>query len=173
MKGLIICKGKYGATDQYGQWLSNELQFPIADPGDVSVEMLEKCGTVIVGSSVYIGKLVVRDWLRRFEDILASRKVFFFIVCATPMDQKGKLAEIANNNIPASLTKANNIYFLPGRLVKKNLSFMDRFMLKIGAMLQKDEEEGKRMLQDFDGVKREYLQALILDVNSAREPVHV
>ena len=173
MKGLIICKGKYGATDQYGHWLSKELQFPVEDPEDISVEMLEKCDSVVIGSSVYIGKLVIRDWLKRFEDVLVSRKVFFFIVCGTPMEQKNKLAEIANNNIPASLRKANNVYFLPGRLIKKQLSFMDRCMLKMGAMLQKDKEEGKRMLQDFDNVNRKYLQTLILDVNSARELVPV
>lgn len=173
MKGLIICKGKYGATDQYGQWLSNDLQYPMVEPEDVSAEMLEKCDTVIIGSSVYIGKLVIRDWLKRFEDVLAFRKVFFFIVCATPMDQKGKLAEIANKNIPASLRKANNIYFLPGRLVKKHLSFMDRLMLKMGAMLQKNEEEGKRMLQDFDSVKRANLDTLIMDVSSVRKLVQV
>ena len=170
MKGLIICKGKYGATEQYGQWLSEDLQFPVADPWDVSAEMLEKCDSIVIGSSVYIGKLQVRDWLRRFEDILALKKVFFFIVCATPLDQKEKLSEIADNNIPASLIKGTNIYFLPGRLVKSRLSFMDRLMLKMGAMLQKDAEVGKRMLQDFDGVSRQNLQTLILDVCSLRRP---
>ena len=47
---------------------------------------------------------------------------------------------------------------------------MDRLMLKMGAMLQKDAEVGKRMLQDFDGVSRQNLQTLILDVCSLRRP---
>ena len=29
MKGIIIYKGKYGATAQYAQWLGEELNFPV------------------------------------------------------------------------------------------------------------------------------------------------
>ena len=168
MKGLIIYKGKYGATAQYANWLGKDLGLPVVQPEDVSPEVLSEYDYVIVGSSVYIGKLQIKDWIRQFEDILAMSKVYFFIVCGTPLDEKEKLTEIVNANIPDLLKKENNIFFLRGRLVKKNLSFMDRFMLKVGAMLQKDKETGQRMLQDFDEVKRENLKPLILKMAATK-----
>ena len=168
MKGVIIYKGKYGATAQYAGWLSEDLQLPLLEPEDVSPEMLSRYDYIIIGSSVYIGNLQVKDWLKRFEGVLAARKVYFFIVCGTPMEQTEKLAVIASSNVPGLLRRGNNIFFLRGRLVKNQLSFMDRFMLKVGAMLQKKQEDGKRMLQDFDGVKRENLKPLIQEINSMR-----
>ena len=44
---------------------------------------------------------------------------------------------IAKNNIPALLAHSG-IYFLHGRVIFKQLSWMDRFMLKMGASLEKD-----------------------------------
>ena len=29
MKGLVIYKGKYGATEQYAMWIGQELQMPV------------------------------------------------------------------------------------------------------------------------------------------------
>jgi menaquinone-dependent protoporphyrinogen IX oxidase len=161
MKTLIVYKGKYGATCQYACWLGQELQAPVMesdDAGHVSLEMYEN---IIIGSSVYVGKLQMKDWIKRYAKILAAKNVFFFVVCATPAHEQGKTADIIKQNIPEQLIQPNNIYFLRGRMVKKGLSLPDLFTLKLGALLQKDPAARESMLRDFDEVKRENLFPLI------------
>jgi hypothetical protein len=51
----------------------------------------------------------------------------------------------------------------------KNLSFWDRFMLKMGAKLTKDPIEKKRMLTDFNAVKKENIEPLIESVRKFEE----
>ena len=160
MKGIIIYKGKYGATQQYAEWLSEELHLPVLKPENLTASNLPLYDIVIIGSSVYEGNLLMKNWLKKYVEILQSKKVFLFIVCATPPTENEKLQTIAKNNIPAMLNHCA-VYFLHGRMILKQLSWIDRFMMKMGARLQKDPQVKKEMLQDFDAVKKENITALV------------
>lgn len=164
MKGLIVYKGKYGATKQYADWLGAELSLPVMTTGEMTDEILQQYDYIIVGGSVYIGKWQPRDWLRKSAEVLHNKKLFCFIVCATPASDTAKLQTLAQENIPANLCSEKHIYFFPGRLIKERLSMFDRFMLNMGAKMQKDEMEAKRMLQDFDATSKQHTAPLVRDV---------
>lgn len=166
MKGIIVYKGKYGATSQYAQWLGTTFQVPVIETDDMTADNITRYDYVIVGSSVYVGRLQVREWVRRYECLLQAKKVYFFIVCATPANEKEKIEEIVRNNVPEGLRTEENIYVLRGRMIMKNLSWWDKLILKLGAMLQKDPGARKQMLQDFDEVKQENLLPLIKGIQA-------
>jgi menaquinone-dependent protoporphyrinogen IX oxidase len=167
MRGAIVYKGKYGATQQYAKWLSEELQLPILRPEDVTTSNLPLYDFIIIGSSVYIGSLLIKKWLKKYANSLQNKKVFLFIVCATPPKETEKLDVIAKNNIPAMLNHSP-VYFLHGRMMLNQLSWMDRFMMKMGARLEKDPLVKKEMLQDFDAVKKENITGLVSAVKNLR-----
>ena len=52
-------------------------------------------------------------------------------------------------------------FFLPGRLIKSKLSWKDGLMLRMGAMMVKNPEIKKAMLQDRDDVKEENINAIV------------
>jgi menaquinone-dependent protoporphyrinogen IX oxidase len=166
MKGAIIYKGKYGATRQYAEWLGEELNIPVLDLEIVSASMLAKYNYIIAGASVYAGRMQNKNWLIRNSKILQGKKLFLFIVCATPSSEKEKLNGIIKTNIPAALEGLADIFFLAGRLVISKLSWIDRLVLKMGASLEKDPARKKAMLQDFDSVKKENLKMLIHAVSA-------
>lgn len=164
MKGVIIYKGKYGATRQYAEILSKELNLPASTPVITGGQLMD-ADYVLIGSAVYMGRLLLKSWLIRNEEWLKTKKLFFFIVCGTPAADKEKTDKIIADNIPLSL-RSNTIFFLKGRMIKGNLTYTDRLLLKMGAWLTKDPQEKKAMLQDFDEVGlpalRPLLQALKL-----------
>lgn len=166
MKGAIVYKGKYGATRQYAEWLGEELQVPVLDPDIVSAEMLNKYDYIIAGASVYMGQLQNKSWLKRNSKILQGKKLFLFIVCATPSSEKEKLNGIIKANIPDALIPLADTYFLQGRMIISKLSWTDRLMLKMGARLEKDPATKKDMLRDFDSVKKDNLRSLIHAVSA-------
>ena len=155
MKGLIVFKGKYGATAQYANWMGEELNFPVCSADGISNKDLQPYDLVIIGTSVYIGKLQITRWLKDNLAGLKSKKIFLFLVAGTPPDQKEKLEPYIRTGVPAELMANCIIFFLPGRLIIKNLSWKDRFMLKMGARLAKDAAVKKAMLTDYDHVKKE------------------
>lgn len=161
MKGIVIYKGKYGATRQYANWIGGELAWPVIDADHVSGEGLSQYDAVILGGSIYIGKWQLRDWIRRNLSALQRKKLVIFIVAGTPPDEKEKLALIAKNNVPEEIKNRSEIYFLHGRMIRKNISGMDRFLLKAGAFLIRDPKEKKNMLSEFDDVKKEYILPIL------------
>jgi menaquinone-dependent protoporphyrinogen IX oxidase len=166
MKGLVIYKGKYGATKQYAMWIGQELQLPVASADRFHIDELPKYDFFILGSSVYIGKLEIKDWLKKNFNVLQNKKIFFFQVAGSPVEQIEKRQSYNKASLPPSILKKAQFYYLPGRMIMRNLSGWDRFMLKMGAKLTKDPVEKKAMLTDFDHVKKEKVIPIIEGVRT-------
>ena len=169
MKGLVIYKGRYGATKQYAMWIGQELQLPVASADRFPVDELPKYDYFILGSSVYIGKLEIKDWLKKNFELLQYKKILFFQVSASPPEQIEKRESYNKASLPPAILKNIQFYYLPGRMIMRNLSPWDRFMLKMGARLTKDPLEKKAMLTDFDHVKKENVLPVIKAISMLKE----
>ena len=169
MKGLVIYKGKYGATKQYAMWIGQELRLPVASADRFPVDELPNYDYFILGSSVYIGKLEIKDWLKKNFNALTNKKIFFFQVAASPPEQIEKRESYNKGSLPPDILKKIQFYYLPGRMIMRNLSAWDRFMLKMGAKLAKDPLEKKAMLTDFDHVKKEKILPLIDAIRTSKK----
>lgn len=169
MKGLVIYKGKYGATKQYAMWIGQELQLPVASADRFPVDELPKYDYFILGSSVYIGKLEIKNWLNKNLHLLLNKKIFFFQVAASPVEQTEKRESYNRASLSPGMLEKIRFYYLPGRMIMRNLSAWDRFMLKMGARLTKDPVEKKTMLTDFDNVKKEKVLPIIEAVRTFTE----
>jgi len=166
MKGIIIYKSKYGATRQYADWLCSLLHLPAVVDDDFTGKNLQDYDYFVIGSSVYIGKLLIRDWLRKNMEVIRNKKIFLFIVCGTRPENREQLDMIVRENLAPELRNACTIYFLPGRMNRSKLSRMDRFLLKMGAMLTKNPEDKKNMSRDYDAVKKENLAPFLNTVTT-------
>ncbi|HMK19285.1 MAG TPA: flavodoxin domain-containing protein [Chitinophagaceae bacterium] len=169
MKGLVIYKGKYGATKQYAMWIGQELQLPVASADRFPVDELPKYDYFILGSSVYIGKLEIKDWLKKNFDLLQNKKILFFQLSASPPEQIEKRESYNKASLPPDILQKIRFYYLPGRMIIRNLSAWDRLMLKMGAKLTKDPVEKKTMLTDLDHVKKENALPIIEAVRTFTE----
>lgn len=169
MKGLVIYKGKYGATKQYAMWIGQELQLPVASADRFPVDELPKYDYFILGSSVYIGKLEIKNWMKKNLQLLLNKKIFFFQVAASPPEETEKRESYNRASLSPGMLEKIQFYYLPGRMIVRNLSGWDRFMLKMGARLTKDPVEKKTMLTDFDHVKKDNALPLIEAVRTFTE----
>lgn len=161
MNGILMYKGKYGATRQYAEWIGEALQWPVHTPEEVTVQALDAADTMVIGSSVYEGRLQLHSWLKQHVHQLKQKQLFLFIVCGTPPDKKDVLDEIASQNIPPEIRERCTICFLRGRVVIKDLNWIDKLMLKFAARVTKDPDEKQRMIYGFDALKRENVLPLI------------
>ncbi|HVV07082.1 MAG TPA: flavodoxin domain-containing protein [Puia sp.] len=169
-KGAIIYSSRYGATQQYAEWLAEKLKWPLLTAETTSTKDLAPFNTLVIGSSVYIGRLLIKGWLKTHNPALGDKDLSFFIVCGTPASERAQQETIARTNIPHDLIGPENVFFLPGRLLIDRLSWKDKFMLRMGARLQKDPAKKASMVRDVDGVKKEHLTPILQHV---RAPLQV
>jgi len=170
MKGIVIYKGKYGATKQYAEWLGEELGLPIVSATEVNGEQLTSYDFFIVGTSVYIGKLQIAKWLKNNLLFIKGKRILLFQVEGTPHEEKEKRQAYNLSSIPGELVSQCDFYFLTGRMIKSKLSWMDRFMLKMGARLAKDPADRKVMLTDYDDVRKENILEIVSAAQKFLQP---
>jgi menaquinone-dependent protoporphyrinogen IX oxidase len=180
MKGVIIYESKYGATEQYAKWISDELGFPVIPAGKIEKDTLNLYDMVVLGSPVYIGKLKIAGWLKKNFPYIKKKKLFLYQVAGAPPSEIKKREEFNSKSLPQDIIEKCKVYYLAGRLVVRQLSWLDRFILKMGAWMTKDPVEKKGMLTDYDMVNKENVKIMLRDiryymqntlVNQEKEPV--
>lgn len=160
MKGIVIYKGKYGSTKLYAEWIGEKLNLPTISSDEINGKQLTKYDFLILGSAVYIGKLLLQKWIKKNLASLHNKKLFLFSVSATPPDKAEILQGYIESSVPSEIRNKMEIYFFPGRLRIKSLSWFDHFMLKMGSLLEKNTEAKAGMLKERDGMQKENLDEL-------------
>ena len=161
MEGVVIYRSKYGATTQYARWIGAALKLPVIETGEFVNSELMKYDFVILGSSIYVGKLFMKKWLKKNLQMLLHKKLFLFVVSGTLPDQKDKLDSYIAASLPREAINRMDIYFLPGRLEIKKLSWLDRFMVRMGARLSKYADAKDQMLSGYNRVDQENINDLL------------
>ncbi len=153
VNGIVLYESRYGAAKQYAQWISKRLNLTVKPASHLSQRELAACDFIIAGSSIYMGKILLRNWLHKNETALRSKKLMLFIVGAAPATETKKVEKYFTDNIPPALLKPGNHFYLQGKSVFSELSLSDKIFSKMGAWLVKTPEDKKAMLTDFNAVK--------------------
>lgn len=160
MKGLIVYKGKYGATLQYSIWLGAALNYPVVKSNFVRPEQITQADCIIIGTSVYIGQLQVKQWLQANIPLLEGKQLIFFIVAGGVPDKLDEVHSYYQKCVPAELRANASCFYLPGRLNFTQLSLKDKIMLRIGAWMAAG--KGKKIvISDYNHVSRDNLAPVI------------
>jgi len=105
MSAIIIYATKHGATARAAQKLAEKIGggARAADVKDAKKIDLKSYDTVVLGSSVYIGRphKSIRDFMERNLEALKTKKLALFLCCAPP-DESALKAEI-EGTFPDSL----------------------------------------------------------------------
>ncbi|MBP6731891.1 MAG: hypothetical protein KA149_07530 [Chitinophagales bacterium] len=161
MNGIVIYSSRYGATGLYAKWIGMAMKIPVKKVSEIQAGELASYNFIVLGSPIYMGKILLKDWLIENSNLLKQKKLLFFIVGAAAATEKEKTEQYFTDNIPDQLLSAGNHFYLQGKMIFKELSFTDKVFLKMGAWLAKTEQDKKTMLTDFSAVKEVNLSALL------------
>jgi menaquinone-dependent protoporphyrinogen IX oxidase len=171
MNGHVIFTSKYGATKQYAEWIGQHFNIPVH-----STELLKNDVPVgdyyILGSPVYMGKVIISSWLKAHESFFRNKKVFLFVVGGTRPEEKEAVSRIMSDNFPHDNSIKIETFYLRGRCTKSLLGFKDRLLLSIGAALAGSKEKRMEMLSDFNDVNKFNMDNLLLKVESFLKDIY-
>ncbi|WP_431216676.1 flavodoxin domain-containing protein [Puia sp. P3] len=117
---------------EYAEWIRKELRIPMIDPERLDEQVSSRCDFLVVGTPVYLGKMLIADWLSDNLDRLGRTRVFLFVVCTYFSDMEKQRAMI-KDNIPGSLLDSCEVFFLAGRVIADRLSMEDILLLGAGS----------------------------------------
>lgn len=166
MKGIVIYKGKYGSTKQYAEWIAEETAMEALAPEALRRSTMNECKFIVICSAVYMGKLLLKDWLKKNYRIFRDKKLFLVVVCAIAASEEGKQKKILHDNIPGALLGGIDVSFLPGRLTLERLSWKDRIILKMAAWIGTGPKERAAIKSGIDGVRKENIFDVVCKIES-------
>lgn len=168
MTGIVIYKSRYGAAKQYAEWIARELGIAAIGSDEVKAKDFVSSDYIVVGSSIYMGKILIKNWLEKNGELLKGKRLFLFIVGAAPPLEQQKTKKYFSDNVSKEMLNQAQCFYLQGKSVFKELSWSDKFFLKIGAMLVKEASDKKAMLTDFNAIKKENVTDLVSAVKSLK-----
>ena len=163
MKGVIIYKSAYGATQQYANWLHDKSQMPVfnvkENPGS-----LEEYDLVVVGSSVRAGRLQMGGWIRKNWAQLQNKIVILMLVNITA--DPDLRAKIVPQSLPAEIAEHMKVFPVGGRYILEQMSGFEKTVVKMVASLTKDPKAKEELLTNKDLVTEDQLEPLMNYINS-------
>jgi len=163
MSGIIYYQTKYGSTEEYARWLSEDVGFGLMDIKKGPRIGPEK--VVVIGSNLLMGKVTAAGWIKKNWDKIKDKQVVFFSVGGSKVGSKER-EDIITRCLPKDVIERMRIFHLPGRIDHKKLNFLMSRIVKSVAKHEKDEEERRRALEGHDDVKREHLKPIVAYIKS-------
>src|SRR5215217_4400468 len=103
MEGMIIYRGKYGATKQYAAWLSEDLNLPFLSAEKVTEEEIRSADLLLIGTSVYFGKFKIRNWLIKNIESIRNKELFLYVVNANAQEDQELRSKFIYDNVPMEI----------------------------------------------------------------------
>lgn len=141
MKGLILYTSKYGSTEKYAKWLSEETGFALARTSDADIKAVSQYDTIVLGGGVYASGIVGLSFLKRHARTLRDKRIIVFCCGASPYDKKAFDAIVAHN-LTGKL-QGLPCFYCRGAFDLKSMSFGDRTLCKMlrKAVAKKDPKD--------------------------------
>jgi menaquinone-dependent protoporphyrinogen IX oxidase len=131
---IIIYDSKYGYTQQYAQWLAEELNADLCEIKRMNINVIKDYSTLIFGSSIYAGRSkAALTILKHYKNIERKRVVLF--TCG--LSDVGKESNIATINkgldriLTNEIRSRIQIFHTRGGIDYSRLSFVHKAMMKM------------------------------------------
>ncbi|WP_410511171.1 flavodoxin domain-containing protein [Paenibacillus sp. BR2-3] len=166
MKSLVLYTSAYGSTQQYAEWIAEEIQADIESIDTFDINQAAQYDTVIIGTYVRVSKLVVSDYLRTVWDKLQNKKVILFSVSKTPIQSEASVKNY-NKSIPEKIRSGIKYFPLEGRFIFDKLEDKDKSTMKIGQKMTRlfmGKQMAEEMMRDCDDVRKENISPILNEI---------
>jgi len=165
LNGVVVFKSRYGATQQYAEWIREELRIPLIDPERLDDRVVAVCDFVVIGTPVYRGKMLIADWLAQNQQRLRGRRLFLFIVC-THFEDREQQMRMLRDNIPDGMLASFDAWFLAGRVIVGDLSETDVLYLNLADLTAEERVKKDNATRTGDLVREGNILPLVEKVRS-------
>jgi len=163
--GVVLYQSRYGATQQYPEWMRKELRIPMIDPERLDDLVLRACNFIVIGTPVYRGRMLIRDWLRDNQHRLRETRLFLMIVCTHFSDREKQMTMI-RDNIPYGMLPSCEAWFMPGKVIIADLCETDAQYLNVATLTERERAEKDAAMLASDPIQKENILPVIKAVRS-------
>lgn len=164
---LLICyHSRYGSTQQYAEWLHEQVGGELTSIKDISQYKLSEYAIFVFGGYVHAGKITIRNLIQRNWPVAKHKHVIVYSTSGTPPSETPTIQAIFDDSFPAEIRERLTYFPLMGRMETEKWKLSDRLLTHVGSWIVKDPDVKQGMVSDVDGVRREDLEPLVKHIQS-------
>lgn len=158
MKTIVIYKSKYGSTETYARWISEELDCEAFEASKIKADDLTEYDTIIYGGGLYAEVIAGVSLITKNIDKLNDKKLIVYTTGLTPPECRGYYDDlVVNKNFKGDTFSKIKMFNYPGKMIVSELSLVHRTALKTLKKIMSDKKAPTEMekllieLCDADG----------------------
>lgn len=167
-ENLVFYHSKYGATEQYAEWLKEMISCDVKELSETLPRNLKDYRNIVVAGGIYKGEINGRDFLKRNMEAFKDHRV---AVLAVGLEEFYKgLTEALWLYQFKEFEIDVEVFYARGEYDYKNMTFKDRMTIRMGNVIfRKKIKRGTRdrinILRDrttaYDWKEKSYLEPLV------------
>lgn len=126
----VVYYSRYGSTEQYAQWLAQELGADLYDINRVYKEKLETYDTIVFGGGLYYGIIKGLSKLKREYASIKESNLVIFTVGLTSPDNQEMLKNVVQGNLSSPKWKKAKFFYLVGTTDYEKLGPFHKLFMK-------------------------------------------
>lgn len=144
---VVIYRSKHGSTQQYAQWIGEELQCPVIPDKDFSKRDFENYDNIIFGGCVQAGGIMGFDIIKKNMRRLKEKKIVVFAVGLNVMQKETRM-QLREINFDKKSVERMTCFYCPGAYKPEEIKGIDAGIMKL--MINMLESKGTLEMTDED-----------------------
>jgi len=176
-KTLVLHYSIYGTTKKYAEWIAGDLGGDLCAIADFNKGSLVNYDVIVIGSSLYAGKIRGLDILVKNYEVLRGKKLVVFtcgLADYSKEEHRNTIAKRIKETIPENIMKDISLFFLRGGIDYGKISRKHRIMMAMLNMIlvSKVKKDGANASDEDRGFVETYGKtADFMDKNSISDIV--
>ncbi len=152
-KVAVVYKSKYGSTEKYANWISDDLCADIYKVNQVKVNTLQGYDTIVYCGGLYVGGILGFSFIKKNYSKLREKKLIVVAVGAT-LKKSDAVEEIRNHNLTDEMKGNVELFLLRGGLNYKKMNVIDRTLMYL--LVKKLKKKNGELDNDSMGIIATY-----------------
>ena len=127
-KVLVVYKSKYGSTEKYAKWISEDTGADLRKVKEVNLKILLAYDTVIYCGGLYAGGILGFSRMKKYYGKMAGRRLIVVAVGATSEGEQARI-EMEEKNLTPEMKGSVPLFLLRGGLNYPRMNPLDRFLM--------------------------------------------
>ncbi|NLD49702.1 MAG: flavodoxin [Clostridiaceae bacterium] len=127
-KIAVVYKSKYGSTEKYAKWISEDAHADIFKVSETKADTLRNYDTIVYCGGLYAGGLLGFSFIKNNYRKFCDKKLIVVAVGAT-LKKDEAVEEVKAQNMTAEMKDKVQFFLLRGGLNYKKMNIIDRFLM--------------------------------------------
>ncbi len=168
-KIAVVYKSKYGTTERYAKWITQDVGASIFKSNELNLNQLKGYDVIVYCGGLYAGGILGFNFIKRNYPMLSDKRLIVVAVGAS-LKKEDELEGVKNHHLTDEMKGKVEFFMLRGGLNYKEMSWIDRLLMFLLVKILKG-KKSEELDDDAKGIIATYGKVVDFSNRKTIEPI--